>query len=256
MTFLGIDGGGSKTTFLLENERGTRTRAIRDRPLQLAVLGLRQRSRISDPWNSATCPPFPTSCVVGLPAPVALKALSSTAVALSALLPQAQVFVETDAFITYMGAIGLRPGILLIAGTGSIALARQSGGTMIRAGGWGPVFGDEGGGFWIGREAIRCALRAKDAGEAAEFVSAIEKALGLSRITDAPGAWKDGSIDVRSVAALASEVISRYPAEPARGIVIKPLHTSEASAMSQVAGRFAGSVPEGRYPAHSGTRPS
>jgi N-acetylglucosamine kinase-like BadF-type ATPase len=138
---------------------------------------------------------------------------------LSSLLPEARLLIETDAFISYMGAIGPRPGVLLIAGTGSIALAMDSSGKMIRAGGWGPAFSDEGGGFWIGQEAIRAALRAHDAGEASGFVSTIEDALGVKRITDVPAAWKDGAIHVRSVAALAPAVAGLYPADPAKRIM-------------------------------------
>jgi glucosamine kinase len=53
-------------------------------------------------------------------------------------------------------------GILIIAGTGSNIIGRTAGGTLHRAGGWGPVLGDEGAGYWIGLEAIRAALRALD----------------------------------------------------------------------------------------------
>jgi len=53
-------------------------------------------------------------------------------------------------------------GILVIAGTGSNILGRAPDGTLHSAGGWGPVLGDEGAGYWIGLEAIRAALRAQD----------------------------------------------------------------------------------------------
>jgi len=50
---------------------------------------------------------------------------------------------------------GWTRGIVLVAGTGSIAYGRDGTGTWARSGGWGPVFGDEGSAFWIGREYIR-----------------------------------------------------------------------------------------------------
>jgi N-acetylglucosamine kinase-like BadF-type ATPase len=50
----------------------------------------------------------------------------------------------------------------VIAGTGSNILGRAPDGTLHSAGGWGPVLGDEGAGYWIGLEAIRAALRAQD----------------------------------------------------------------------------------------------
>ena len=55
-----------------------------------------------------------------------------------------------------------RPGILVVAGTGSNAIGRTDAGEIFGAGGWGPVLGDEGSGTWIGLEAIRAALRAHD----------------------------------------------------------------------------------------------
>jgi len=236
VTFLGIDGGGSKTTFLLENDEGRELARFETGPSNWLSSGP-VNARESLTHGIQRLPALPDVVCGGFAGGGRPEGVEFYRSCLVALLPQAQVFVETDAFITYMGAIGPRPGILLIAGTGSIALARRSDGTMIRAGGWGPVFGDEGGGFWIGREAIRCALRAKDSGETAEFVSAIENALGLSRITDAPGAWKDGSIDVRAVAALASEVIRRYPTDPARGIVDQA--AAHLRSLCDVAGRRA-----------------
>jgi N-acetylglucosamine kinase-like BadF-type ATPase len=54
------------------------------------------------------------------------------------------------------------PGILVIAGTGSNAIGRSASGEHFGAGGWGPVLGDEGSGYWIGRESIRAALRAQE----------------------------------------------------------------------------------------------
>src|SRR4029453_14488787 len=127
--------------------------------------------------------------------------------------------VETDFSIAYVGAIGAKPGVLLMAGTGSIAIARRTNGTLVRAGGWGPAFSDEGGGFWIGREAVRSALRANDAGAFPEFVAEVTQALGLPHIIDAPAAWKDGRLSVQNVASLASRVIAQFPAEPVNRIL-------------------------------------
>jgi glucosamine kinase len=67
-----------------------------------------------------------------------------------------------DEEIALDAAFPNRPGILLIAGTGSNVIGRAPGGSLHRAGGWGPVLGDEGAGYWIGLEALRAALRALD----------------------------------------------------------------------------------------------
>ncbi len=71
------------------------------------------------------------------------------------------------------------PGLLVIAGTGSNVAGRCSNGEMVRAGGWGPVIGDEGSGTWIGLEAIRAGLRAHDRGVATCLLREIEAHWGL-----------------------------------------------------------------------------
>src|SRR5207249_7827038 len=78
---------------------------------------------------------------------------------LSEILPARKLVVTHDALIALSGATGGEPGIVAIAGTGSIAFGRNGDGQTARAGGWGYIFGDEGGGFDITRQALRAALR-------------------------------------------------------------------------------------------------
>jgi len=66
-----------------------------------------------------------------------------------------RVRVIADVEAAYLGALGEGSGILLLSGTGSMALGRDEHGRWARAGGWGPLLGDEGSAFWIGREWLR-----------------------------------------------------------------------------------------------------
>lgn len=70
--------------------------------------------------------------------------------------------LTTDAWIALTGATGGAPGLMTISGTGSIALGRNAAGRTQRVGGWGYIFGDEGGGFDIVRQALRAALREEE----------------------------------------------------------------------------------------------
>ena len=70
----------------------------------------------------------------------------------------ASVRVVSDAEAAYHGALGEGAGVLVLAGTGSMALARDARGRWARAGGLGPLLGDEGSAFWIGREWLRASL--------------------------------------------------------------------------------------------------
>lgn len=74
------------------------------------------------------------------------------------LIPSAKYRITHDAEIALEGATGGLPGIIVIAGTGSMAFGRNAGGETSRAGGWGYVFGDEGGAFYIARQILRAAL--------------------------------------------------------------------------------------------------
>ncbi|HSB28911.1 MAG TPA: BadF/BadG/BcrA/BcrD ATPase family protein [Pyrinomonadaceae bacterium] len=70
--------------------------------------------------------------------------------------------VVTDADIALYGATDGAPGLVVIAGTGSICCGINSRGKRVCAGGWGPVAGDEGAGAWIARQALRAVAWASD----------------------------------------------------------------------------------------------
>lgn len=77
-------------------------------------------------------------------------------------LPLGELKVVSDAEIAVEGAFGGQPGVVLIAGTGTIAIGRTSGGSLVRCGGWGIELDDEGSGAWIGREGLTAVVRALD----------------------------------------------------------------------------------------------
>ncbi len=77
-------------------------------------------------------------------------------------LPALHFTLETDARIALAGATAGKPGIVIIAGTGSIAYGVNKDGEVARAGGWGPTLGDEGSGTYIGRRALEAVMTAYD----------------------------------------------------------------------------------------------
>jgi N-acetylglucosamine kinase-like BadF-type ATPase len=79
-----------------------------------------------------------------------------------ATLGIADIEVVTDADIALYGATDGAPGIVVIAGTGSICCGINARGKRFIAGGWGPIAGDEGGGAWIARRALRAIAHAAD----------------------------------------------------------------------------------------------
>jgi len=93
--------------------------------------------------------------------------------------------IVSDAASALAGGTGCRPGVVVIAGTGSIAYGENRLGETARAGGWGWRLGDEGSGYTIGLKAILTALRAQD-GRGPETVlkQKIVSHLGLGRLED------------------------------------------------------------------------
>ncbi|KQX65860.1 MULTISPECIES: N-acetylglucosamine kinase [unclassified Paenibacillus] len=73
-----------------------------------------------------------------------------------------RLIIENDGFAALLGATNGQPGILMIAGTGSIVYGVNDQGVVARAGGWGHRVGDEGSGYWIGKQAIIHILKTWD----------------------------------------------------------------------------------------------
>ena len=78
---------------------------------------------------------------------------------LAELIDAAHLVVTHDAAIALAGATCGEPGIITIAGTGSMAFGKNARGETARAGGWGYIYGDEGGAFDVVRQAVRAVLR-------------------------------------------------------------------------------------------------
>lgn len=85
----------------------------------------------------------------------------------AAKVPGARLSVVHDTALV-LAAAGVDEGVAVISGTGSVAWGRRQDGTQVRAGGWGYLLGDEGSGYWVGREAVRHALARLDRGEPAD----------------------------------------------------------------------------------------
>jgi N-acetylglucosamine kinase-like BadF-type ATPase len=161
--FLGVDGGQSSTLALIGDAEGrvigrgiggpcNHVGAAEGRAKFLGALG----SSVSAACQQAGLthqPQFTSACLGFSGGPADKHALSRGVVSAATLI------VTDDAFIALSGALAGDPGAITIAGTGSIAYARNARGDSARAGGWGYVFGDEGGGFDIARQALRSALR-------------------------------------------------------------------------------------------------
>jgi N-acetylglucosamine kinase-like BadF-type ATPase len=165
--FLGVDGGQSSTTAMIGDETGRVVGVGRGGPCN-HVRASEGRARFVDavqsslraacaqaglqPGVTAASVRFTSACLGFSGGPADRESI------LREIFLSDRTVVTDDSFVALTGATGGEPGIVVIAGTGSIAFGRNARGRTARVGGWGYLFGDEGGAFWIARQAMRAAL--------------------------------------------------------------------------------------------------
>lgn len=165
--FLGVDGGQTSTTALIGDDSGRVIGTGRAGPSNhVGGAGGREKFTgaitgcLSEACRQAALDPgsvcFEAACLGFSGGPEDKRAI------LEEILRARRLIVTTDALIALAGATAGKPGIITIAGTGSIAFGRNAAGKTARAGGWGFLFGDEGGGFDLARQALRAILRQEE----------------------------------------------------------------------------------------------
>lgn len=166
--FVALDGGGTKTECWIAND--TRVLGQSSGPtVKLMNVGEKAateslRSILRDALgNAAIAGDSIAYTCFGLAGSSSAEVQAWATRTLSELV-SGGVIITGDEQIALDAAFHGGPGVLVIAGTGSHVTGRCADGTTVGAGGWGPVLGDEGSGTWIGLEAIRASLRARDRG--------------------------------------------------------------------------------------------
>lgn len=186
--FLGIDGGGTKTTCAIGDESGILATS-RSGGSNLVRLGeAATRAGLHDAIRQACSmagiePSAVTGACVGAAGAAHPEIQQRMAQIVSEVL-SCRIVVVGDMEIALQAAFGSGPGVITIAGTGSIAYGRDSQGATARAGGWGFAVSDEGSGQWIGRHGLSRALRAKDERENPPLLARILSAWHLLSIDD------------------------------------------------------------------------
>jgi N-acetylglucosamine kinase-like BadF-type ATPase len=131
-----------------------------------------------------------------------------------------RVVVISDVEAAYLAALGAVPGVLLLAGTGSIALGRDRHGRFARAGGLGPLLGDDGSAFSIGRAWLRAAVAPARARRIATSPDAVARVAAL-----APGVLRRarrGDRTARRVVRDAQAALAALAAHTARALGLRP----------------------------------
>ena len=165
MHVLGIDAGGTKTVCLLADERGHVLAESRGGGANLQAAGELEVEKVlhrvmDDAIGDRDV--RPAAICLG----IAGVDRDDDAEAVRGIMRRigfkTRTLVVNDALIALVAGAGDRPGVVVVAGTGSIAYGRDGSARAARAGGWGYLLGDEGGGFWIGRSALMSVVREFD----------------------------------------------------------------------------------------------
>ncbi len=167
---VGVDGGGSKTRVLVADATGAELAGVDAGPSAVHP-GEIERSAstiaaaVRQALAAAEIDTIPAVACVGVAGAGRQAERDALWQALVARDVADEIVVHPDATIALADAFGEGPGVLLISGTGSMALGRGPTGVVARCGGWGPVIGDEGGGAWISRRALGVVAAAADGRE-------------------------------------------------------------------------------------------
>jgi len=179
MIYLGVDGGGSKTSCWIGDETSIlgRGRAEGSNLLRVGEGKAKQALTRAIELACADAKISPDKidyACVGLAGAARAEVNSAVRRILAGIFP-APAEVVGDMVIAMEAAFGEGPGVVAISGTGSIVYGRDSHGQTVRVGGWGPAISDEGSAYWIGKAAVTAALRDFDEGQPTVLLEAVMK---------------------------------------------------------------------------------
>jgi N-acetylglucosamine kinase-like BadF-type ATPase len=190
--YLGIDSGGTKTRCVLADETTVLAKSMTGgsnivrlgetqarEALHAAIKQVCATARISPDQVCAVC-----IGAAGAARPEIAAKIRSILVELISEISLANIEVFGDTVIALEAAFGAGPGVIAIAGTGSIVYGRDAAGHTARAGGWGFAVSDEGSGHWIGRRAISAILSARDQGLETALTAMVLQAWKLNTVDE------------------------------------------------------------------------
>jgi N-acetylglucosamine kinase len=184
MHVLGIDAGGTKTICLLADESGQVIGEARGAGANLQASGELEVEKVLHHVMDAAIGDRdvrPTAICLGMAGVDRPEDTAAVHSIMRRIGFKARVIVVNDALVALVAGAGDAEGVVIVAGTGSIAYGRDSSGRAARAGGWGYLLGDEGGGFWIGRAALTAVVRQFDGrGPVTILTPMVLEHLGLS----------------------------------------------------------------------------
>ena len=191
--YLGIDGGGTKTAFLLADEEGREAASSVMGGCSYREIGTEGFGRVLREGIEAVLRQAGVSfeqivrAAVGIPcygeSPAGDEALEKE---LRRVFAGCDYMAVNDVRVAWAGSLDMQPGIHIVAGTGSIAYGENAAGCCARSGGWSTFFGDEGSCYWLGRRTAELFFKEADGRvPRGALYERMWRRLGLKHLTDA-----------------------------------------------------------------------
>jgi N-acetylglucosamine kinase-like BadF-type ATPase len=162
---IGVDGGGTKTLALLGDSEGNVLARGVGGPSNYNAVGFDAACLALESAISMAREDYPgevTALCLGLAGAGRTEDIERFQDWAVQKFPKAAIKVVSDAEVLLMAMAPSGPALVLICGTGSIVYGRTVAGALLRAGGWGYLFGDEGSGYAIGIAALRAVMQGYD----------------------------------------------------------------------------------------------
>lgn len=206
--FLGVDGGGSKTTAVVFNEKGEFIGKACGESINYYSVGMdNARQSMANIINMLPVTKFDCA-VIGMSALSERATDDETVRFCDGIIESDKIIMDSDLFIALEAMETEGECAVVISGTGSMAVCRNADGSISHAGGFGYILGDEGSGYSIGINAIKTAIRAAE--NCIPPTMLTEKCIeffSVSNIYDLIDLFYEKTVSRKIIAAFAKEVM-------------------------------------------------
>lgn len=207
--YLGVDGGGSKTTAAVFNDKGEFICKACGESINYYSVGIENaRKAMADIIESMSQKNFDCA-VIGMSALNERASDEETEKFCSGIINSKKIIMDSDLYVALEAMDEEGECAIVISGTGSMVLRRNPEGIISHAGGWGYILGDEGSGYSIGLSGIKAAIRSfENCGEKTLLIDECLRYFSTDNIYDLIDLYYDKKVSRKTTAAFAEKVIA------------------------------------------------
>jgi glucosamine kinase len=209
--FLGVDGGGTRTTAIVSDIYGNIVTCSTGKTINYYAAGLEtaraNMKEIMEDIQEKSGIDYFDAANIGMSALYREAMPEEKQAFADGIISASEIYMTSDLHIAMEGVSAEGPCILIISGTGSMAVARDWDGNSFVVGGWGYAIGDQGSGYYIAMEAIKHVLKSYDGLERpTAMLGAFMEYYGLAQLRDAIDIFHSPAMHRDKIPAFAGEV--------------------------------------------------